>query len=168
MPEQHTAESIAFSEEELQQIEAIKARYPHPKAALMPVLWMAQKKFGWISTDVMKYVAELLNLPYAHVQGVARFYTMYFKKPMGKYHIQVCTNVSCMLRGAYELWDYLRKKYNIDHLERTPDGLVSLEEVECMGACGGAPMIAINEDYYENLDLEKLEKILQDVVHKEG
>lgn len=87
---------------------------------------------------------------------------------MGKYHIQVCTNVSCMLRGAYELWDYLRKKYNIDHLERTPDGLVSLEEVECMGACGGAPMIAINEDYYENLDLEKLEKILQDVVHKEG
>lgn len=165
MEEHKTTTPIAFSDEELRQIEEIKSRYYHPKAAIMPVLWMAQKKWGWLSTEVMKYVAEVLGLPPAHVMGVARFYSMYFKKPMGKFHIQVCTNVSCMLRGAYEIWDYLREKYKIENLERTEDGLVSLEEVECMGACGGAPMIAINEDYYENLTLEKLEEILQKVVH---
>jgi len=151
---------IEFSQEELQKIEEIKRRYPEQKAAIMPVMWMAQKKFGWISDEVKQYIAELLDLSFAHVHGVASFYTMYFKKPMGKYHIQVCTNVSCMLLGGEEIYLHVCEKLGLKNLERTTDGKFSIEEVECMGACGGAPMIAINEDYYENMDIQKVDKLL--------
>lgn len=155
---------IAFSSEELAEIEQHKARYPEPKAAVMHVLWMAQHKFGWLSEDVLKEVANVLQLPYSHVLGVATFYTMYFKKPMGKFHVQVCTNVSCMLRGGEQIYEHMKKKYAIGHNECTPDGVVSLEEVECMGACGGAPMIAINEDFYENVAHDKVDSLLQSVI----
>ena len=151
---------LAFSAEELKEVEHHKNKYPEAKAALMPVLWIAQKKWGWLSEDVMKYVAKVMDLPYSHVLGVASFYTMYFKKPMGKYHVQVCTNVSCMLRGGEDIYNHVKKKYGIGHNERTDDGLISLEEVECMGACGGAPMVAINEDFYENYSIEKVESLL--------
>lgn len=151
---------ITFSAEELKEVERLKSLYPHPKAAIMPVLWMAQKKWGWLSEEVMRYVADLMQLPYAHVMGVASFYTMYFKKPMGKYHIQVCTNISCMLRGGEGIYNKVCDKYSIRHNEHTHDGLVSVEEVECMGACGGAPMIAINEDFYENVTWEQLDAML--------
>lgn len=151
---------IEFTPEELARIEKLKALYPNPKSAIMPVLWMAQKKWGWLPTNVMQLVAEAMNLPYAHVYGVASFYTMYFKKPMGEYHIQVCTNVSCMLLGGEKIYDHVCQKYGIGHNQRTADGKFSLEEVECMGACGGAPMAAINEDYYENISIESLDKIL--------
>src|SRR4051812_21963587 len=87
---------IEFNAEELAHVDKLKSLYPDSKSAIMPLLWMAQKKWGWISIDVMKYVASLLDLPYSHVFGVASFYTMYFKKPMGRYHVQVCTNISCM------------------------------------------------------------------------
>lgn len=151
---------ITFNAEELKKVEEIKSHYPETKAALMPVLWLAQKKFGWISEEVMHYIADLLELPFAHVSGVASFYTMYFKKPMGKYHIQVCTNVSCMLREGEEIFSYISSKLGIGNMEVTPDGNFSLEVVECMGACGGAPMIAINEDYYENVDIETIDKLI--------
>ncbi len=153
-------QEIVFNEQELEQVEKFKSKYPEAQSAIMPVLWMAQKKFGWLSKEVMKYVAELLNLSYAHVYGVATFYTMYFKKPMGKYHVQVCTNVSCMLRGGEEMFVHLKNKFGIGHNERTEDGLFSLEEVECMGACGGAPMIAINEDYHENMSIGQVDTLL--------
>lgn len=151
---------IKFTESELQEVEKIKAKYPTEQAALMGVLWLAQKKFGWFSDDVIAYVAELLHLPPSHVEGVVRFYTMYYKKPMGRYHIQVCTNVSCMLRGGENIWQHLQEKLAIGNMEKTEDGLYSLEEVECMGACGGAPMIAVNEDYYENMTIEKVDKLI--------
>lgn len=151
---------ISFTADELREIDDLKARYPHPKAALMPVLWKAQHKFGWLSEDVLKYVGEVMELPYAHVLGVATFYTMYFKKPMGKYHVQVCTNVSCMLRGGEEIWEHVQSKYGLGHNECDSDGRISLEEVECMGACGGAPMMAINEDFYEDLDTAKVDSLL--------
>ncbi|HVZ40811.1 MAG TPA: NAD(P)H-dependent oxidoreductase subunit E [Candidatus Kapabacteria bacterium] len=151
---------IEFSPDELARIEKLKALYPNPKSAIMPVLWMAQKKWGWLSITVMQLVAEVMNLPYSHVYGVASFYTMYFKKPMGQYHVQVCTNVSCMLLGGEKIYDHVCRKYGIGHNERTEDGRFSLEEVECMGACGGAPMVAINEDYYENISIERLDQIL--------
>ncbi|MFZ4568410.1 MAG: NADH-quinone oxidoreductase subunit NuoE [Bacteroidota bacterium] len=147
-------QEIKFSQEELAEIERLKAQYPEPKAAIMPILWMAQHKFGWLSEDVMREVGNIMNLPFSHVKGVATFYTMYFKKPMGKLHVQVCTNVSCMLRGGEEIYHQLCEKYGIGHNERTEDGKISLEEVECMGACGGAPMIAINEDFHENVTLK--------------
>ena len=150
-----------FTPEELTKIEGIKARYPESKAALMPVLWMAQAKWGWLSDDVMRCVAETLTLPVAHVKGVATFYTMYFKKPMGKYHVQVCTNVSGMLRGGDTLFENVKAKYGIGHNECSADGRISLEEVECMGACGGAPMIAINEDYHENVNFTEVERLIE-------
>jgi NADH-quinone oxidoreductase E subunit len=151
---------IVFNSEELEKIETIKAKYPETKAALMPTLWMAQKKWGWLSPDVMRYIGDLLGLTYAHVEGVATFYTMYFKKPMGKFHLQVCTNVSCMLRNGDEIYQHVSEKLNIGHMERTEDGVFSLEEVECMGACGDSPMVAVNEDFYENMSIIKVDELI--------
>lgn len=153
-------QKIEFNGQELQEVQKHINKYPEKKAAIMPVLWMAQKKFGYLSIDVMKYVGELLDLPYSHVYGVATFYTMYFKKPMGKHHIQVCTNVSCMLRDGDAIYKKVSEKLGIGHNEATDDGKLSLEEVECLGACGGAPMIAINEDFYENINFEEVEKLI--------
>lgn len=160
LPEEEISAPVAFSPEEIEKIERLKALYPNPKSAIMPVLWMAQKKWGWLSAPVMRTVAESLDLPYSHVFGVATFYTMYFKKPMGEYHVQVCTNVSCMLRGGETLYRHVSSRFGIGHNERTADGKFSLEEVECMGACGGAPMVVINEDYHENVSIEQLDTLL--------
>lgn len=158
---------MEFTAEEMEKIDRIKSKYPDKKAALMPVLWMAQKKWGWISGDVQETVAGLLGLSLSHVEGVASFYTMYFKKPMGKYHIQVCTNVSCMLLGGEEIYMHVAEKLGIGNNERTADGMFSLEEVECMGACGGAPMIAINEDFYENVDIKIVDDLIDKLKNKE-
>lgn len=152
--------NIEFSAEELEKLENIKAKYPDKQAALMPLLWMAQNKWGWLSPDVLRYAAYLLELPVAHVEGVANFYSMYFKKPMGKYHIQVCTNVSCMLHGGDKILDKFSKELGIGNNEVTSDSKISLEEVECMGACGGAPMIAVNEDFYENFKIENVNEFI--------
>lgn len=151
---------IQFNDEELAKVENLKRKYPNQQAALMGVLWLAQNKFGWISKDVMKYISELLDVPLSTVEGVVSFYTMYHKKQPGKYHVQVCTNVSCMLRGGQEIYEHISKKLNLNNNETSSDGKFSLEEVECMGACGGAPMVAINEDFYENLTIEKVDEIL--------
>lgn len=152
--------TLSFSPEELARVEQLKSRYPEPKAALMPVLWMAQKKWGWLSEDVMSYVGTVMDLPSAHVKGVATFYTMYFKKPMGKHHVQVCTNVSCMLRGGTEIYKHVQERLAIGNNEATADGVFSLEEVECMGACGGAPMIAINETFHESVTTGSVDRLL--------
>lgn len=154
---------IAFNETELAEVNLYISKYPEKKAAIMPVLWMAQKKFGYISKEVMEYVGQLLDLPYSHVYGVATFYTMYFKKPMGKYHIQVCTNVSCMLRKGDEIYEFVSQKLNLKHNQASEDRKFSLEEVECMGACGGAPMIVINEDFYENVDIKQVEALIDNL-----
>ncbi len=152
--------TIEFTADELHHVEALKAKYPDSKAAIMPVLWMAQKKWGWLSEDVMQYVGSVMNLPYAHVKGVATFYTMYFKKQMGKHHVQVCTNVSCMLRGGTEIFQAVKERLGCENNSATADGTFSLEEVECMGACGGAPMIAINETFHENVTMDKVNALL--------
>lgn len=153
--------NIEFTAVELENLESIKAKYPDKQAALMPLLWMAQKKWGWLSPEVMRYAAYLLELPVAHVEGVANFYTMYFKKPMGKHHIQVCTNVACMLNGGEKVLDKFSEKLGLKNNEVTSDGKFSLEEVECMGACGGAPMIAVNEDFYEYFKIENIDDFIK-------
>lgn len=158
----HDPAEIAFSPEDLQKIDRIKGLYPEVQAAIMPVLWIAQRKWGWLSTAVLQHVAATLGLSYAHVYGVASFYTMYWKKPMGKHHVQVCTNISCLLRGGENIYRHVSERLGIGHNQRTPEGTFSLEEVECMGACGGAPMIAINDDYYENVTLEEVERLLDE------
>ena len=153
--------SFKFTEQNLERIERETKKYPVRKPAVMAALYIAQKQNGFISFEVMKEIAEVLGITSEEVLGVVTFYTMYHQKPMGKYHIQVCTNVSCMLRGGYEIWDQVKNKFGIDHLGITEDKKFSLEEVECMGSCGTAPMIAINEDFYENLSKEKVEEILE-------
>ncbi len=153
-----------FSPENLEKVNEAVKRYPQKQAAVMPALWIAQDQNGWISNEVMVEVANALEMNPEEVLGVVTFYTMYHKKPMGKYHIQVCTNVSCMLRGAYEIYEGVKKKLSIDNMQVTADKNFSLEEVECMGSCGTAPMIAVNEDFYENISVEKVEEILRSLI----
>jgi len=151
-----------FNEEDLKKVKEIKSRFPQSQAALLPVLWMVQEKEGWISEDSMKYVGDLLNIPYEHIYGVITFYTMFNDKPRGKYHLQICTNVSCMLRGGYELFKFASEKLKIKNNETTEDGMFTIEEVECLGSCGTAPMMQVNnKEYYENLTVEKFENIIE-------
>lgn len=157
----------SFDESELKMVDYHKSKYPKQMAAIMPVLWMVQDKYGWISIDAMRYVGKLLDLPYDHVLGVITFYTMYFKKPMGKYHLQICTNVSCMLCGGYEIFNHVSKTLGINHKEITSDGVFSIEEVECLGSCATAPMLQINNrEYHENLTIEGVDKLLENLRSK--
>ncbi len=150
-----------FDESEMKTVQNYISKYPQPMAALMPVLWMIQDKYGWISLEAMKYVGDILNLPADHVLGVATFYTMYFKKPVGKFHLQICTNVSCMLCGGYEIFNHVSESLGIKNKETTQDGMFSIEEVECLGSCGTAPMLQINnKEYYENLTTGSVDKLL--------
>ena len=153
--------AFKFTPENLDRIEQETKKYPVRKPAVMAVLYIGQEQNGYISLEVIKEVAEVLGMTNEEVLGVVTFYSMYHQKQMGKYHIQVCTNVSCMLRGGYEIWNQVKDKFGIDHMEVTADQKFSLEEVECMGSCGTAPMIAVNEDYFENLSKEKVEEILE-------
>ena len=155
-----------FTDENLKRIEEVQKKYPVKRAAVMPVLWIAQEQNRWISGEVMKEVASILEITPEEVLGVVTFYTMYHQKPMGKYHIQVCTNVSCMLKGGYQIYEHVKEKLELNNLEVSEDMQFSLEEVECMGSCGTAPMIAVNEDYFENLDINQTDKILESLKNK--
>ena len=159
--------SFNFTEQNLERIKQELKKYPEKQPVVMKALYIGQEQNGYISNEVIKEVANLLEMPSEEVLGVVTFYTMYHRKPMGKYHIQVCTNVSCMLRGGYEIWDNVKEKLGIENMDVTEDSIFSLEEVECMGSCGTAPMIAVNEDYYENLSKEKVEEILESLKHTE-
>ena len=154
---------IQFSGEALAEYERILAKYPVKRAAMMPVLWLAQKEFGYLSAEVQQYVAELMAFPIAWVSGVASFYTMYYKKPIGRFHLQVCTNVSCMLRGSDDIVRAVASRLGIGLGQTTADGTFSLDEVECLASCGTAPMMQVNDDYHENLTpastLELLERL---------
>ena len=149
-----------FTQENLERINKEIAKYPVKKPAVMATLYIAQEQNGYISNEVIKEVAAILEMTAEEVLGVVTFYTMYYQKPMGKNHIQVCTNVSCMLRGGYDIWNQVKEKLGIGNMEVTGDGKFSIEEVECMGSCGTAPMLAVNEDYFENLTKDKVDKIL--------
>lgn len=152
--------AFELTEELKQKFERLLSRYPESNAALLPVLDLAQRASGYLSVEVMDSVAEYLKLPATRVYEVATFYTMLHKKPVGKYHIQLCTNISCSLMGAETLHDFLRNKLAINKGDITPDGRFSLEEVECLASCGTAPVMQINDDYYEELTPEKINQIL--------
>ena len=152
--------SFKFTEESLKRIEQARKKYPTALAAVMDTVYIAQEQNGYISAEAMAEIAGILGIDKVNVLSVVTFYTMYHTKPMGKYHVQVCTNVSCMLRGGYKIWEQVKGKLGLEHMGVSADGRFSLEEVECMGACGYAPMIAVNEDFYENLTKEKVEEIL--------
>jgi NADH-quinone oxidoreductase subunit E len=149
-----------LNEENRNKVEELRKRYPTAQALLLPVLWMIQEQEGSISEESMKYAGTLLNVPYGHVLGVVTFYTMLQKKASGKHHIEVCTNVSCMLRGSGKILEHIEKRLGISAGEITPDKKWKLTEAECLGSCGTAPMLAIGDEYYENLTLEKVDKLL--------
>ena len=153
-----TADAAAqhFSEAALAEYREILSRYPTRRAALMPTLWLAQREFGYLSEEVQAYVADLLELPLAWVASVVSFYTMYWTERPARWHLQVCRNLSCALRGALDVRDALVARLGIRHGERTPDGTFSLEEVECLASCGTAPCMQINNaEYHENLSVER-------------
>lgn len=151
-----------LSQQALKAIETEVAKYPadRKQSAVMAALSIAQREHGWLSDELMQYIAGLLDLEPIQVAEVATFYSMYALKPVGKYRINVCTNVSCMLRGSDGLVAHLKERLGIDVGEVTADGLFSLHEVECLAACGGAPMAQIGDDYYENLSPGTVDQIL--------
>lgn len=158
------AETYEFTKEELQKVEEFKSRYPDSQSAVMPVLWLAQDKFGHVNPDVQKLVANTLDLPYAHVHGVATFYTQYYKEEMGTYVLDVCGSFSCQVCGAQEMIRHLEDKLGIKEGETTADGMFSIREVECLGACGYAPMLQVTNDQYVNyLTKEKLDQLIEDL-----
>jgi NADH-quinone oxidoreductase subunit F len=147
-------------EEKFQQL---VGRYPVKRSALIPMLMYAQDEFGFISDEMIAEIARRLDVNTLQVTETLAYYSMLRRKPMGRYHVQVCTNVSCLACGGNELYAYAKKRLGIGHKETAPDGVFSLEEVECLGACTGAPAVQINYDYYENLTPEKLEAILSEL-----
>lgn len=142
------------------EMKKLEPRYPTKVALLLPALHAAQDEYGWLSPQVMEEVAAYLGIHPAQVREVASFYTMYNLKPFGKYHLKICTNVACCLRGAEELVEHVEKKYDIRCGETTRDRKFTLMEEECLGACGTAPAMMLNQDYHENLSVEQLDKIL--------
>jgi NADH-quinone oxidoreductase E subunit len=152
-----------LSPENIKKLDDIIKRYPKKQAAILHALWMIQEQYGWISTESMKYIGDYLDIPYEQVYGVSQFYTMFNKKPIGKNHIQVCTNVSCMLRGGYDILNFISERLGIKPGDTTDDNKFTLSEVECLGSCGTAPMMQVNNFFEENLTKEKLEKILAEL-----
>jgi NADH-quinone oxidoreductase E subunit len=151
---------VEFSTEALEQFKTTLAKYPEKEAALLPTLWLAQEEFGYLSFEVMSYVAKLLTIPPSKVYSVASFYTMFKKEPTGKYLIQICRTLPCQLRGAEEVTAMICEKLGIKKGETTPDDKFTMIEVECLGSCGTAPMMQINYDYHENLTKSKINQII--------
>src|SRR5258708_38755084 len=154
-----------FSDEKLKKVEEIVARYPDGKhkSALLPVLHMAQDEFGgWLSPETMDYVASLLKLDPIEVYEVASFYSMYNLKPVGKYMFEVCQTGPCMVNGSDHIIAYIKEKLNIGVGETTADGMFTLKTVECLGACGYAPMMQLGKNYREHLTKEKVDAIINE------
>lgn len=149
-----------------ERIEQIKKLYPDVASAVMPALYIAQEELGHITDQAIEWVSEKIGLAPVHVREVATFYTMYYRKPVGKYHVQVCRTLSCALCGAKKLTEALKQRLGLNPGEVSADGMWSYEEVECLGSCGTGPMCEINDCYFENLTPEKLNQLL-DRISKE-
>ena len=159
---------VAFSAETKVEFEEILTHYPNKRAAVMPVLWLAQREFGWISRQVEAYVASLLEIPEAGVEGVVSFYTMYYRRPMGRHHIQVCTNLSCRLRGAADVLGAISHRVGVDPGDTTKDMEFSLDKAECLGACGGAPVVHVGDRCFEDVDVDKALELVDRLNSGEG
>ena len=158
------SETIAFKPETLTQVHKIIGRYPEDKkkSALIPILHLAQNDFGgWLDVPVMDYVAEILSIKPIEVYEVATFYTMFNMKPVGKYVLEVCQTGPCMLNGSDDIINHIKETLNIKNGETTADGLFTLKNAECLGACGYAPMMQLGKFYHEHLTKEKVDEILE-------
>ncbi len=163
-------DSFEFNLKNIEAAKKIISNYPMEKqqSAVMALLYIAQRQNNnWIPLAAMKYIAKFLDMPYIKVYEVATFYSMYNLAPVGKFFYQVCTTTPCMLRGAYKLVDVCKSKISEKENELSKDGNCSWTEVECLGACVNAPMIQINDNYYEDLDKEKIEKIIEQTIKGE-
>ena len=169
-PAKNQPENFEFNQSSLEAANKIISQYPKGKqqSAVMALLYIAQRQNNnWIPLAAMKYIGKFLNMPYIKVYEVATFYTMYNLSPVGEYFVQVCTTTPCMIRGAYQLVEACKEKISENELELSKNKKCSWIEVECLGACVNAPMMQINDDYYEDLDKEKTLKILEKILNDE-
>jgi NADH-quinone oxidoreductase subunit E len=155
--------SFAFSDAGKREFERLLTRYPDKDAVILPALHIAQKEQGYVSDGAIVHIAELLGTSPARIEGVATFYTMYNRVPVGKYHVQICRNISCSLLGAEHLIGHVSRKLGVKPGETTPDGKFTLTKVECLGSCGTAPVMQVNDDYHENLDEARIDAILDNL-----
>ncbi len=154
--------SFEFTPENLKEFKVLLARYPQPRAALLQVLHLAQEQNGYISEDVEAYVAWLMNLPIVDIREVVTFYSLFFRRPMGRHHIRVCMSISCMLGDCAGIRDHLRSRLGVPPGGITADGSFSWEAIpDCLGACEMAPMMQLDGEYYGNLTPEKVDRILE-------
>ncbi len=163
-----TITNTIFSPELAARFDKLVTIYPVKRSALVPMLLYAQDEIGYVSDEVVAELAERLDLLELDVRTVLSYYSMLRTKPAGKYNVQVCTNISCMLRGGFELLQHCKDKLHIGHKGVTPDGLFSLEEVECIGACCWAPAVQVNYDFHENLTPAKMDAVLADYAAGKG
>lgn len=161
--------TLRFSEKAIKELETIITHYPEKKAAILPALWIAQREYGgYLPPEAIAEVAFRLNRSYAEIEGVATFYTMYHVgHKVGKHLIEVCTCLTCAVCGAYRIADYLKEKLGVDWGGTTPDGLFTLEEVECLDACDRAPVLQVGTEYYGPVDRNAIDKLIEDLKAKE-
>jgi NADH-quinone oxidoreductase subunit E len=152
--------TVEFPEEVKKRFDYILTRYPNKEAALLPTLHLVQETWGYISPEAVHLVSELLDLSPATVFGVVSFYDMYDQKPVGKYRLRVCTNLSCMVSNAYDIYEHLCDRLQVNPHETTKDGRFTVLEVECLGSCGTAPVVQVNNDYHENMSVEKMDALV--------
>jgi NADH-quinone oxidoreductase subunit E len=157
---------MRFSEEFETRFAEMLTHYPVKRSVLVPSLLYAQDEVGYLSDEVISELASRLGLTELEVRNVTSYYSMLTLKPKGKYNVQVCTNICCMLRGGEELFDHAKQKLGIGHKMTTADGQFSLEEVECIGACSWGPAMQVNYDFHENLDEEKFDKVIEEYAKK--
>jgi NADH-quinone oxidoreductase subunit E len=158
--------SFELSEKGKLELDRLKKIYPTTEAMILPALHLAQQENGWVSDEVCEEVAGILDLPPSKIKGVATFYTMFSKRPKGKYWIMVCRNLSCSLMGSQHIITYLEQLLHIKVGETTRDQLFTLDVVECLGSCGTAPVMMINDKYYENLNEPRVEQIINELREK--
>lgn len=155
--------SFTLSKESEDFVKSELTRYETPYSAIIPSLFRVQKEKGWVPPEAVPFLSKMMKLPEAHINEVLYFYTMFNKKPVGKFHAQVCTNISCAMNGGRELADHLCKTFNVKDGEVSADGKVSVSRVECLGSCGTAPMMQVNDTYLENLTPETAVRKLKEM-----
>jgi NADH-quinone oxidoreductase E subunit len=154
--------AVQFPPDMLEQVERTRKRYPTNRGALLPTLWLAQAEFGHLTPELMEQVADLLELPPCQVVAAATFYTLYRHGPPAKCHLQICTNVSCMVLGGYDLLHHTEERLGIRAGQATDDNLFRLDEVECLASCGTAPALQVNDRYEENLTAERIDALIEE------
>lgn len=157
---------FALSPDRDRKVDDLLSRYPTKRAALLPVLWLCQAQNGWLSPEVIEFVAKRLELSTATVKGVITFYTMFFEKPVAPNIVWVCRTLSCDLRGGKTIQEHLEKRFGCHAGGTSKDGKFTLLKAECLAACGYAPMVQINDAFYENLTADKLDKVIDDIASR--